>query len=62
LLEGCADRALLDTVVLNAAAALTVAGVEAKLSDGAERARAAIADGRAAAVFERAAAINRGAS
>lgn len=62
LLDGRADGALQDTVVLNAAAALTVAGIEDTLTHGAERARAAIAEGLAAEAFERAAAINRGAS
>jgi len=42
-----------DVVVLNAAAALVVAGVETDLRDGVERARAAIADGSAGRLLER---------
>jgi anthranilate phosphoribosyltransferase len=41
-----------DAVVMNAAAALVVAGKAQDLADGASQARAVVADGRAAAVLE----------
>ncbi len=41
-----------DAVIMNAAAALVVAGAAQDLADGATRARCAVADGRAAAVLE----------
>jgi anthranilate phosphoribosyltransferase len=41
-----------DAVIMNAAAALVVAGKAQDLADGASQARAAVADGRAAGVLE----------
>ena len=48
-----------EAVVLNAAAALVVAGQAGDLREGAQRARASLDGGAAAAVLERAAAISR---
>jgi anthranilate phosphoribosyltransferase len=42
-----------DIVVLNAGAALVVAGVASTLADGVELAAASVADGRAAATLDR---------
>jgi anthranilate phosphoribosyltransferase len=47
-------------VVLNAAAALTVAGVAADLGKGVEQAREVLTDGRAAGQLERVAAATAG--
>ncbi|MHB1533515.1 MAG: anthranilate phosphoribosyltransferase [Acidimicrobiales bacterium] len=60
VLDGC-DGPHRDIVVLNAAAALVVAGVTACLADGLVMAAAAIDDGRAAAALERLVAVSRSA-
>ena len=52
MLDGEAGPAL-DVVVVNAAAALHVAGVASSLGEGVEQARAAIGNGAAAEVVER---------
>ncbi len=60
ILAAAGPPAIRDAVILNAAAALTVAGVAADLQDGVERARAVLADGRAAAQLDRVAAATAG--
>ena len=59
-LEGRGSKAVVGAVVLNAAAALLVAGIAEDLRGGAELARGAIADGSAADLLRRAAAASRG--
>jgi anthranilate phosphoribosyltransferase len=53
LLDGSINGALLDASVLNAAAALLVAGVIDNLKDGNAMARESVSSGRARAVLER---------
>ncbi len=60
LLEGRGEAALEDAVVLNAAAALVVAGRAGDLREGAILARRALRGGAAAEAFERARAIQGG--
>jgi anthranilate phosphoribosyltransferase len=49
-----------DIVLLNAAAALLIAGVEPRLESGLQRAASAIDSGRAAAVLDRLVALSMG--
>ena len=62
VLEGRRDGPALETVLLNAGAMLALAGLSRTLSGGAEMARGAIQDGRAASQLERVRAWFAGAS